>query len=202
MAHTSPSVEKVYLTATGLFDDSCTLAVNILESGFRPKFFVTLWRGGTPVGVVAQELLSYFGIETDHIAIKTALYTGVESQSRQIEIYGLRYLIDRVNAEDSLLIVDDIFDTGKTVDAVISMLHTRAKRNVPHDIRVATVWYKPGKNVTGRVPDYYVHTTEKWVVFPHELLELETHEIMKNKPKFAKLLTHLESITQIQKPSN
>ena len=40
----------------------------------------------------------------------------------------------------------------------------------------------PGNNKVGRVPDYYLHETEKWLVFPHELAGLSVKEIVDNKP--------------------
>jgi uncharacterized protein len=32
------------------------------------------------------------------------------------------------------------------------------------------------------VPDYYVLDTDKWLVFPHELIGLTREEILENKP--------------------
>ena len=60
-----------------------------------------------------------------------------------IRVHGLNYLIKNVTAEDRLLIVDDVFDTGRTIDAVISRLETLARLNTPGDIRVAVPYYKP-----------------------------------------------------------
>ncbi len=187
-ASPAAAIEKIFLTADSLFLDSCILASQVLKSGFRPKYLIALWRGGTPVGICLQEMLAYFGIQVDHIAIRTSLYEGIERRADAIRIHGLGYIIDRINVNDPLLIVDDIFDTGVTVSALISEINRRARRNTPEDIRVAAAWYKPAKNLTDRVPDYYAHATDKWVVFPHELLELEFEEIQQNKPKVAEIL--------------
>jgi hypothetical protein len=35
------------------------------------------------------------------------------------------------------------------------------------------------------VPDYYVHATEQWLVFPHELVGLSAEEIRAHKPASA-----------------
>ena len=48
-------------------------------------------------------------------------------------------------------------------------LEARTRRNTPADIRVAVPWYKPTHNRTDREPDYYINTTDKWLVFPHGL---------------------------------
>ena len=105
-----------------------------------------------------------------------------------MKVYALGYLIDTLNAEDSLLIVDDVFDTGKSVEALIRELNLRCRRNTPETIRVATVFYKPSKNQTELTPDYYIHETEDWLIFPHELNGLSDEEIAANKPNAAEIL--------------
>ena len=101
------------------------------------------------------------------------------------------YLIDKINHENCLLIVDDVFDTGKSIAAVIEELQHRARRNLPHDIRVATPWYKPSKNVTDREPDYFIHETDRWLVFPHELQGLNAEEVRSGKPEIADILLQI-----------
>ena len=153
--------EKIFIAAEELLRDSFLLASNILQSGFRPDYIVGIWRGGTPVGIAVQEFLDYAGVETDHIAIRTSHYTGIDKTTANVQVHGLGYLIRKVNKQDSLLIVDDVFDTGMSVEAVIVELSMRARLNMPGDIRIATPWYKPSKNKTERVPDYFIHENRK-----------------------------------------
>jgi len=47
---------------------------------------------------------------------------------------------------------------------------------------VATVYYKPGKRKVDLVPDYFIHKTNDWLVFPHELEGLTREEVSANKP--------------------
>ena len=54
-------MEKQYINAQQLLDDSFALGLQILESGYVPHFIIGVWRGGTPVGITVQELLDYFG---------------------------------------------------------------------------------------------------------------------------------------------
>ncbi|MDY7097682.1 MAG: phosphoribosyltransferase family protein [Pseudomonadota bacterium] len=173
---------KQYLDANELLRMSFALANQIIESGFVPTHMVGIWRGGAPVGIAVQELLEARGIECDHIAIRTSSYTGIGQQARQVKVYALGYLIDTLNAEDSLLIVDDVFDTGKSIDAFITELQSRCRRNTPRTIKIATVFYKPAKNQTTLKPDFYVEETEDWLIFPHELDGLTDEEIAQNKP--------------------
>ena len=183
-------VAKHYISAQQLLDDSFELGVKILESGFKPNFIVGVWRGGTPVGIAIQELLSYFGNESDHIAIRTSLYTGIDQQASEVRVHGLNYLIENLHSEDRLLLVDDVLDSGRSIEKIIVDIHSECRKNTP-EIRVATPYYKPGKSKTRRVPDYYLYETEEWLVFPHELDGLSKEEILKNKPGADKLRAKL-----------
>jgi len=181
-------VEKLFIGAQQLLEDSFKLGIKVFESGFKPDFIVGIWRGGTPVGIVVQELLDYFGIKTDHISIRTSSYEGIEKRKRTIRVHGFDYIIDNINYNDSLLIVDDVFDTGLSIEAIIEKLRNKARRNSPKDIRVATVYYKPKNRKASFSPDYYIYETEKWLIFPHELDGLTKEEILSNKPFVSKII--------------
>jgi len=175
-------MHKTYLTADELLSSSFKLGEMIIKSGFKPDFIVGVWRGGTPVGIAVQELLEFCNIKSDHFAIRTSSYTGIGEQDDHVKVYGLHYLIDTMNSDDSLLILDDVFDSGRSIRAIIHELNMHMRKNMPSDVRVGTVYYKPGKNQTDRTPDYYVHQTEEWLVFPHELDGLSDEEIKTSKP--------------------
>jgi len=181
----------MFIQAQDLLRDSFLLGKSIIDSGFRPDFIVGIWRGGTPVGIAVQELLDYAGIPTDHIAIRTSYYTGIESTQNKVQVHGLGYLVRKLNQEDNVLIVDDVFDTGMSIEAVITDLRERCRRNMPNDLRIATPWYKPTKNRTGRAPDYFIHQTDKWLVFPHELQGLSSDEVTIGKPEIADIVNGL-----------
>ena len=180
--------EKIYLEAQDLLEDSFRLGAQVVASGFRPTMMIAIWRGGAPVGVAVQELLAYRGIETDHISIRTSSYHGIDGRSSQIRIHGLSYLIKQVRHEDNLLIVDDVFDTGSTIDAVIREIEAKCRLNTPHDIRVAVPYYKPSRNLTARVPDYYLHETEQWLKYPHSLEGLSVEEVAEHRPALYEML--------------
>lgn len=185
--------DKLYVDAGTLLEDSMRLGIQVLESGFRPSFIVGIWRGGTPVGIAVQELLDYHGIKTDHIAIRTSAYTGIARRSREIRVHGLDYIVDQINAEDGLLVVDDVYDTGLSIQAVREKLKSKCRRNTPEDIRVAVVYYKPDNNLTNLQPDYFIHTTDKWLIFPHELDGLTPEEVRRHKPRIARLLQEVKA---------
>lgn len=181
--------DKVYISANDLLLDSFRLAQKIYDSGFRPDFIIGVWRGGAPVGIAIQEYLEYVGIHTDHIAIRTSSYYGINKQDKTVRVHGLDYIIDNVNAEHQVLLVDDVFDSGRSIRAIFDKLRARARRNMPETMRVATPWYKPAKNVTDITPDYYVHETDAWLVFPHELVGLTPQEILANKGDLASTIS-------------
>jgi hypothetical protein len=178
---------KIVLTANELLEDSYRLAGLVLKSGFEPTIIVAVWRGGTPVGMAVQELIATCGIKTDHIAIRTSSYTGVDRRRREVAVFGLNYLVNTVAPDDRLLIVDDVFDTGNTIAAVVKELREKARGNTPKDIRVAVAWYKPARNETELTPDYWVRETDDWIVFPHEIDALTSEEMKLHRPEAAKL---------------
>lgn len=190
-------MEKLFIGEEDLLLDAYRLGVRIFNSGFRPTFIVGLWRGGTTIGIAVQECLQHLGVETDHISLRTS-YRGmhryrkmIEEGGSEIRVHGTQYLLESMNAEDRLLIVDDVYSSGLNVRAVLERLQARTRRNMPHDTRIAVPWYKPARNLTGRAPDYYLHETDKWLVLPYELNGLRIDEIRAHKPFLVPLLDRL-----------
>ena len=189
-------MNKRFIRADDLLRDSFRLAANIHEAGFKPDFLVGLWRGGSAVGIAVQEGLDYFGTPTDHIAIRTSYsgahrYSEMVSKADQIRVHGLQYLLENLCSHHSMLIVDDVYSTGSSVKAVIDQLARKTRRNLPADIRVATVWYRPTPR-TLRIPDYYVHETDDWLVLPYELSGQSLEELRENRPELAGIFDRLE----------
>ena len=121
--------EKLYLSAQGLLEDAFRLGVKIINSGFKPSFIVAIWRGGAPIGIAVQEILDYQGVHCDHIAIRTSSYAGIDGRADHVRVHGMNYLVKNVNAEDKLLGVDDVFDTGHTIAAVSAHLREKAVKH-------------------------------------------------------------------------
>ena len=174
--------EKCYLEAQQLLEDSFKLGAMVLNSGFRPTFIMAVWRGGSPIGIAVQEILAYHGVETNHIALRTSSYHGINQQDSIVKIYSMNYLVKTITKEDRLLIVDDVYDSGKSVDAIIEELKFRARLNTPEDIRIAVPYFKPANNKTDRIPDYYIHETSQWLKFPHSLEGLTDQEVKQHRP--------------------
>lgn len=193
-------VQKHYISADKLLQDAFRLGLEIHKSGFCPNYIVGVWRGGTPVGIAVQEIMKTCGVNADHTAIRTTSYTGIDTREKEVQVYGLEYLVDRVNAEDSLLIVDDIYDTGLSIQAILKQLKQQARRNTPTDIRIATPWFKPSNNQTTMAPHYYLYETDKWLVFPHELDGLTKKELIHHRPDIARLMNDYDILEQVDEP--
>jgi hypoxanthine phosphoribosyltransferase len=196
-------MQKKFVAANDLLLDSFQLAANIHQSGFKPDFLVGLWRGGSAVGIAVQEGLDHFGVKTDHIAIRTSYrgqgsYSKMVNKAGSIRAHGLRYLHERVNESSSMLIVDDAYSTGSSVNAVIKHLAKKSRRNLPHDIRIATVWYRPTDR-TIKPPDFFVHETGDWLVLPYELSGMSIEELRQNKAEIRPVIDRLELLIESRK---
>lgn len=168
--------DKEYVRADELVRDAFRLARVIYDSGFRPDVLIVLWRGGTPVGIVIHEFLLYKGIRTYHTAVKAESYSGIEERVEP-RIENFDAVLAAVRPGSRVLVVDDIFDTGATLKLVCD----RLRAVTPH-VRTATLYYKPGNNRTSLTPDFYMRLTDRWIVFPHELMGLAPEEILRKDP--------------------
>ncbi|MEP7244448.1 MAG: phosphoribosyltransferase family protein [Gammaproteobacteria bacterium] len=175
-------MNKVFISAESLLRDALELGLRIARSDFRPTFLVAIWRGGAPIGITVQEVLEYNGIQCDHIAIRTSSYSGTAEQAKTVRVHAVDYLVSQLTAEDQLLLIDDVFDSGRSIEAVVDELKRRCRRNMPERMRIATAYYKPARNRSSLVPDFYMRATDDWLVFPHEVQGLTREEILAHKP--------------------
>lgn len=180
-------MDKTVLTAQELLEDSFKLGLRVIEDGFHPTMIIAIWRGGTPVGMAVQEVMAYCGHNPDHFAIRTSSYVGVDERGA-VAVHGLNYVTEKICHDDRVLIVDDVFDTGHTIAAVTAELRRLARENTPEDVRVAVPWFKPTRNETDIVPDYFEHETAEWLVFPHELDALTPEELRTERPQIAAIM--------------
>ena len=183
-----------YLSAEQLLNDSQALALQIVNSGFQPELLVALWRGGAPIGLAIHEVFALTSAGCEHLCIRAESYRGLNQQ--QVRFFGLELLPPLQASSARILLVDDVFDTGRTMQALIKHFALIAPGQ-KLDLRIATPWYKPGKNQTALVPDYHLHTTDDWLVFPHELQDLSDAEILA-KPGKPELLQQLVALRQLR----
>lgn len=173
---------KRYLSGNEVLRDSFRLARMIFDSHWDPDVMVVLWRGGAPIGIAVHEFFAYKGLRKEHIAIQCASYSGLQ-QTGTLEINLSEKQLEPIRPGRRILIIDDIFDTGKTAMRVREILEARGA-----EVRIATLFWKPANNCTAGRPDYYLHETDQWIVFPHELDGLAPVEVRQKDAELYALL--------------
>lgn len=178
-------MDKKYITANQLLSDSFKLGAAVFQSGFRPDLIIGIWRGGTPVAIAVHEYFKYMGHATDHIAIRAISYSDIAKRHDNVEVIGLEY-VQKNNMYTNLLIIDDVFDTGNSFKTTLNLI-----REIKSDftVKIASPWYKPVNNQTDLLPDYFIHQTDQWLVFPHELEGLSIDEIEMFKSDIFQIMT-------------
>lgn len=174
---------KIYVSANDYVRDCFRLARMVLDSGWMPDDLIALWRGGAPVGVSVHEFLYYHGMRPHHRVLKCQSYTGIRSRQQEVVFENAGEIIGSIVPGSKVLVIDDIFDTGNTARALFDRL-------APYhaDVRLATVYWKPGGNQTSLKPDFHVRETDDWIVFPHELDGLTADEVRAKDPVIYELL--------------
>src|SRR5437763_15156264 len=121
------------------------LALRVHESGFAFSQNICIARGGLRVGDVLSRIF-----ERPFAILSTHSYTAEGGTIRGELVIAEHITMTRPRLGDRVLLVDDMVDSGHTLEAVFKTLPTR----FPHitDIRTAVVWYK-GHSVFK--PDYY-----------------------------------------------
>jgi len=130
------------------------LARKIVDDGFKPEVIIGILRGGVvPARVLADKL----GVD-DMASMEIKLYKGVGIRG---ERPYLRQPPTLPLEDKAVLVVDDISDTGLTLQFAVEVV----RLYLPREVRTATLYIKPW---TDFIPDFYARSTEKWVVFPWE----------------------------------
>ena len=163
--------DKVYISPDKLRLQSYQLASKCVD--WKPDFIIALWRGGAPIGCAVHEFFKWCNLNVDHVAIRTSRYTGIGEASEQVQVHSLSYILDKLEPHHRVLLVDDVWDSGRTIEAVYAKFGNERRKQ----IRTACVYYKPKRNKLNYAPDYFVEETDEWLVFPHELEDMTLEEI-------------------------
>lgn len=177
--------DKHYLSADEYLRDTWRLAAAVKKSGWQPDILIALWRGGAPVGVAMHEYFKVSGWPVQHVPLKCASYAGIGQNPGVVEFTHGDIVFGMLRKGDKVLVVDDVFDTGKTAAAVKARIEA-----VGAEMRMACVYWKPQKNITAIKPDYYVKDVGlDWLVFPHEIEGLTKEEIAVKDKTLLELLS-------------
>ena len=136
------------------------------------------------MAVAIHEFLKVTGWELQHIPLKCSSYTGIGENDGEVVFTHGDIVFGMFRAGDRVLVVDDVFDTGKTAAAV-----GRKLAEIGADMRIACTYWKPENNQTQLKPDYYTEDVGgTWIVFPHEIDGLTADEMRRKDPELAELL--------------
>lgn len=173
---------KRYISPEEFHSDCFKLAHRIYhQRDWQPEILLALWRGGAIPGIIISELYQYYNQPLQHTIIKCASYTNIGEQNETIHFMGADQILSTFQPGQRILVVDDIFDTGRTADAV--------RQRLAHaDVRFAMVYWKSKASRVNFKPDYTVHECNEWIVFPHELHGLSPNELEQKDPALAQLL--------------
>lgn len=145
--------ERETLTWDGFGEASREMARDVLSAGFVPEVVVAIARGGLlPAGAIAYGL----GVKNCG-AINVEFYTGIGTVLDAPELLppelDMTYLSGR-----RVLLVDDVADSGRTLDLAVRLLTERGA-----DVRSAVIYTKPTTIIQ---PDFSWKDTDRWIDFP------------------------------------
>lgn len=171
---------KIYLSPDTFTKDCFRLARSVYDSPWQPDLILALWRGGSIPGIILCEAFRYLGRPTPHHIVKCSSYQQFD-RCAMVVFDCADQVFAQITPDMRVLVVDDVFDTGKTAEAVL--------KHLPHaDLRFAMVYWKAEASLVPIKPDYYIRETSDWIVFPHELEGLTPEEVYHKDPMIAKIL--------------
>lgn len=170
-------MKKQFITAEQLQQDCWQFASHLGPKGpFDAILGIT--RGGAQIAIYIQEVLNLYEQKTIPFAMIHARSYVEPGKAGDVWVDLPRFLMEKIKQTQSVLIVDDIFDRGKTLEAVLKQIrHTYP--GLEKHCKVAALYYKPENRQVTIKPDYYFQkfNTKNWLVLPHELSHLNKDEL-------------------------
>lgn len=134
------------------FDKAVSSLANTLKQKYDPDIIVGVARGGLFPAVRLSHLMGDKTLRIIHVKY----YKSVNLRMKKPEL-----LADVGRLKGKVLVVDDVADTGTTLEFVIKHI----KRKGAKEVKVATIAMKPHSTFK---PDFFVFKTNKWIIFPWE----------------------------------
>lgn len=157
------TIDKQYYSWEQIHAMVAQLAGPLRERQFDAMLAVT--RGG----LVPAGLLAYY-LDTRNILVAAVqFYTGIGTRAAAPTF--LQFPPDPFLQHKTILIVDDIWDSGKTINAVQQRVVAAGGTPI-----TAVLHYKPTASLFPQQPDHYVEATDAWIVYPWEQDEEQDHE--------------------------
>jgi uncharacterized protein len=181
-------MRKEFLPYDVVRNNGIKIAHRIYQDGFYPDVIYVSLRGGVYLGNIISE---YFKIlqrrarPVYYAAVVARSYTGVK-ESEEVKVEGWTYSIDALRTGDKILFVDDIFDTGRTINHLANLfiekgIHRKDLKIVVHDYKY---FYDRAEQLPFQ-PDYWcrkhelsVNEEDMWIHYcSHELIGLSPEEL-------------------------
>lgn len=139
--------------------DEIQSLVDTLTEQLQPNYdaILVITRGG----MIPACLISQRRNWRNMLVAAVQFYTGI-GQTRDIPMF-LQFPSDPLVAGKRLLVVDDIWDSGRTIAAVKQRLDTAGAM-----YEIAVLHFKPTSSKVAGRPDYYAAETDQWIVYPWE----------------------------------
>jgi uncharacterized protein len=201
-------MSKEFISYNQVRNNALKLAHRIHMDGFIPDVIYVSLRGGAYLGNVISEYFKAVRRESKPVlyaAVVARSYSDVH-QNDQVRVDGWTYSPEYLRNGDKVLLVDDIYDSGRTINHLAEVI---LGKGVPRcDFKIAVHDYKiigyRGEQLPIR-PDYWcrlheikVPGDEKWIHYmSHELVgltddELRTHYYPED-PELQKILSVFKS---------
>jgi hypoxanthine phosphoribosyltransferase len=129
------------------------LAQQVVDGGFRPDLVLGIARGGLPIAGGIAYALGAKAVGT----VNVEFYTDVDETLDEPVLLPPMLDMDGV-AGCSVLVVDDVADSGRTLELVLRLVSEKVA-----DARTAVIYDKPRSLIR---PDYAWRRTDRWIVFP------------------------------------
>ncbi len=152
-------IELQYVTWNEIDRYSELIASKIMKDGYKADVIVGIMRGGI---VPARIIADYLGVRD--LGIIEVMFYQRPGETRHKPVIRQPLTLDV--SEKNVLIVDDVSDTGKSLQVALSAINLYG----PEQIKTATLYIKPWSTF---IPDYYGASSTKWIVFPWEKNEVK-----------------------------
>jgi hypoxanthine phosphoribosyltransferase len=181
-------VKKEFLSYDVVRNNTLKLAHRIYHDGFIPDVIYVSLRGGAYLGNVISEYFKIVRKEDRPVyyaAVVARSYADVMSQEK-VTVEGWTYDPAHLRTGDKVLLVDDIFDSGHTINYLAAVF---LEKGIPrHNLKVAVHDYKYFYDKAEQLPvqpDYYcrrhdlsVRDEPRWIHYlSHELVGLQEGEL-------------------------
>lgn len=199
-------MNKEFLPYDTVRNNALRLAHKIYHEGFIPDVIYVSLRGGAYLGNIISEYFKVLrrgeGRPVYYAAVVARSYTDVR-QAERIMVEGWTYAPEHLRIGDKVLLVDDIFDSGRTINHLADII---LQKGIPRrDLKVAVHDYKYIFDKEEQLPiqpDYWcrkhelsVRDEDSWIHYmSHELVGLSREELERHYyPDYPELRSVLDA---------